>query len=247
MVQKAQLLALVEQGQVEILRFAGTLTEEERTQSGSPEKWAARDILSHLAFWKLHTAEKIAALRGGGDQKSESGYQQINETVFEKFRSADWQTIAGLLERSHRALVEQVNLLSEAEINSAGYVADQDKAPVWRKIAGDSFIHPMSHLGPAYLERGERAYCDEMRMREEVLVSAIDPSPEWQATNQYNLACHWALSGENEKALDLLAIALRNRPDLIDWSTQDTDLVSLHGTPAFLALLENVRKEQKTR
>jgi hypothetical protein len=105
----------------------------------------------------------------------------------------------------------------------------------------------MAHIGPAYLERGEREYCDEMRLREERLVTALDDSAEWQAVCRYNLGCHWALRGESRKALELIASSLHDRPDLIDWSTQDSDLVSLHGTPEFLAMLEKARKEQETR
>lgn len=246
MAQKSQLLEIVEQGQTEIIRFAGTLTEDERKISGTPERWGPRDLLAHMAFWKLHTAERIAAARQGAGEEPVEGYQQTNEAVFEQFRGASWEEIADLLKRSHLALVEQVNLLTDEEINTPGYFKHMGSEAVWHRIVGNGLAHPLSHIGPAYLERGENEYCDQMRGREEALMSSIDSSPEWQAVGQYNLACHWALSGNKQKALELLEFSFRYRPDLIDWSAEDTDLVSLHGTPEFLFLLESAKKIHKT-
>jgi hypothetical protein len=54
----------------------------------------------------------------------------------------------------------------------------------------------------------------------------------------YNLACFYAVSGQADRALALLPEALRLRPDLIEWSKEDTDLVSLHSLPGYQALYE---------
>jgi hypothetical protein len=245
MVTKEQLVELVEQGQVEMLQYAAALTEDERALSGTPEVWAARDLLAHMAFWKQNIARRIAAARAGRDQVPSKHYQQINEAAFEQYREADWTRIESLLLDSHQELIEQVNALSEEELNIPDHFPTLEKGPLWRNIVGNGFSHPIMHLGTAYIERGEQAYANALRAREDMLVRAMDSSPDWQAESRYNLACHWALSGEPQKALDLLEFSLRHRPDLIDWAQKDTDLISLHGTPEFQSLLDRARKEQE--
>ena len=52
----------------------------------------------------------------------------------------------------------------------------------------------------------------------------------------YNLACFYATTGQPDKALPLLPEALRLRPDLVEWSKEDSDLDTLRDMPAFQAL-----------
>ena len=49
------------------------------------------------------------------------------------------------------------------------------------------------------------------------------------------------MNGDSEKALALLTESLGLQPGLREWSTQDTDLVSLHENPAFLALVRECK------
>jgi hypothetical protein len=51
----------------------------------------------------------------------------------------------------------------------------------------------------------------------------------------YNLACFYAKTGQPAAALALLPGALRLAPDIMEWSKEDPDLVSLHTEPAYRA------------
>jgi hypothetical protein len=53
------------------------------------------------------------------------------------------------------------------------------------------------------------------------------------------LACFYATSGQADKALALLPEALRIQPDVVEWSKEDSDLISLHGLVAYQALYES--------
>jgi adenylate cyclase len=66
---------------------------------------------------------------------------------------------------------------------------------------------------------------------------AVDPSPEWHGVIYYNLACHYALTGMPDKALDSLQASLELNPGLKEWSRQDSDLLPLHGHPQFSAVV----------
>jgi len=54
----------------------------------------------------------------------------------------------------------------------------------------------------------------------------------------YNLACHYALAGEKDKAITTLGQAFHLNPGLIEWSTHDSDLDSVRNEPAFQSLVE---------
>jgi hypothetical protein len=66
----------------------------------------------------------------------------------------------------------------------------------------------------------------------------LDPSSSWQGTARYNLACHYALIGEAEKAIDGLREALELNPRLTDWSKEDPDFAPLREDPRYMALYD---------
>jgi hypothetical protein len=53
---------------------------------------------------------------------------------------------------------------------------------------------------------------------------------------RYNLACHYALSGQKERAISGLREALTLNPDLTEWSKQDPDFVPLRQEAGYQAL-----------
>ena len=71
-----------------------------------------------------------------------------------------------------------------------------------------------------------------------MLISLSEESP-FVGTYAYNLACFYALGGEKEQALKRLRQAFELRPDLIEWSKQDSDLDSLRDDPGYVALLDS--------
>jgi tetratricopeptide (TPR) repeat protein len=58
---------------------------------------------------------------------------------------------------------------------------------------------------------------------------------EWpqHGTLHYQLACYHALAGRRERALEHLAIAVRNEPRAAEWAAGDADLDAVRDDPAF--------------
>jgi tetratricopeptide (TPR) repeat protein len=91
----------------------------------------------------------------------------------------------------------------------------------------------MVHYADYYRRRGWLAKATQLY---EASVAAVTDWPEWYGLARYNLACFYALSGQTDKAIPELREALQLRPDLLEWSKQDTDLASLRDDPAYQAL-----------
>ena len=89
------------------------------------------------------------------------------------------------------------------------------------------------HYADYYRRRGDLARATQLY---EASVAAVADWPEWYGSARYNLACFYALSGQTDKAIAELREALQLRPDLLEWSKQDTDLASLRDDPAYQAL-----------
>ena len=79
-------------------------------------------------------------------------------------------------------------------------------------------------------------YADLEEEPSEEELAKLDPAADWQGTVRYNLACHYALTGQKEAAIAALGEALVLNPGLRDWSKQDTDLACLREEPGYLDL-----------
>ena len=64
----------------------------------------------------------------------------------------------------------------------------------------------------------------------------LDQDPAWQSEVIYNLACHYALSGDKETAIARLRLALHHDLALLDWSRQDPDFDGIRQEPDFQAI-----------
>jgi predicted Zn-dependent protease len=93
-------------------------------------------------------------------------------------------------------------------------------------------LHTLGHL---YTTSGR--YVDGLDM-DRRLAELLPDEP----VVHYNLACSLALTGQPEQALGALRHAIDLGYDEADHMLADDDLQSLRGMPAFLALVERVRK-----
>jgi len=238
MSKKDAILDLIQRGDAEMRRYANALTGAERLEVGTPDHWAPKDILAHMTAWKLHNAEFIAAGRLGEAPPAEIDFNEVNAELFEKYRNSTWDEILALLDQAQRAMLAQVQGLTEDDLSDLVRFPSPEGRPLWRRIAANSYQHPLAHLGECYIQRGDLKYATQLRETEARLVAALDDEPTWQGTALYNLACHYALMGERGMAYEKLAQSLRLNPALKAWAPQDTDLVSLHGEEQFKSLVE---------
>ena len=238
MSKKDAILDLIQRGDAEMRRYANALTDAERAEVGIPDHWAPKDILAHMAAWKLHNAEFIAAGRRSEPPPAEIDFNEVNAELFEKYRNSTWDEILALVDRAQSEMLAQAQALTEADLTDLERFPSSEGRPLWRRIAANSYQHPLAHLVQCHILRGDREYASRMAEDEVRMVAALDDDPTLQGTALYNLACHYALMGEKDKAYEKLAQSLRLYPALKKWAPQDTDLVSLHGEEQFESLVE---------
>lgn len=237
MAQKSDLLVALRFADQETLAFAEGLNDVDRSTPGSADHWAARDVLAHIGTGDREMAATITAIRKG--ENPPPGI--TNEECYLRYKDQPWSEIESLVRSASTSLIEQVQALSEAELNAA--VESLNGRTMWRAIAGSSFMHKLIHLAQALIERGEREQAIQLNEQTIQLGMQVDDKPDWQGLFLYNTGCYLALMGEKQKALESLEKGMSLNPQLIEFSKQDSDLVSLHGDTDFLSLLERAAQQ----
>ena len=233
---KAKLVDLLQRAHEEERTFFASLSNDECSAMGTPECWSVKDVVAHLAEWKARMGQRLAAARRNETPPKYDDVDKANSEIFEQYRHQPWNDVLKALERAHGELVEQTRAMLEDDLVDAERFPWQEGRPLWRSIVGSGCSHPVQHLAQLYLERGERDDATRIQETAAEWLASLDDSPGWQGVTIYNLACHYALCGEREKAIAKLGEALQLNPDLVEWSKQDPDLASIREEPAYRSL-----------
>ncbi len=237
---KSRLLDLLRRAHTDEQALVSSLTAEEKAAAGTPERWSAKDLLAHITYWRDRLTQRLAA-RARGESFSGLTDREVDEenaVVFEAHREQSWEEVQAYAERVFDQLIALVSQFGEQELTDPTPVGWYDNRSLLAAIVGNSFTHPETHVAGFYLERGDLAHARQMQEDMADALVGIDGSPKTRGAALYNLACFYALSGESAKAIELLRQALPLRADLVEWSKQDTDLVSLRKLPEYQALYE---------
>lgn len=237
---KSRLLELLRRARADEQALISSLTADEKAATGTPERWSAKDLLAHIAYWRERLTQRLAARARGESFSglSDSEVDAENATVFEAHRELSWEHVQADAARVFDQLVALVSQFGEEELSDPTPVGWYDYRALLAAIVGNSFTHPETHIAGFYLERGDLARARQLQENMADAIVRIDSSPKARGAALYNLACFYALNGESAKAIELLRQALPLRADLVEWSKQDPDLVSLRELPEYQALYE---------
>jgi tetratricopeptide (TPR) repeat protein len=235
---KAGLIELLGRAQSDQRALLAELSEDERAAVGTADRWAIKDMIVHVAFWKNRQLERLSAAARGETPVEAEHYDQVNARVFEAWRERSWPAAIDDSERIFEALVAQVREFDSAALADPDRYEWQSGRSLLLSVAGNGFWHPESHIAQCYIDRGDLPRATQMQeeVTEQLGQYGDLLAPRGEAL--YNLACFYAASGQTEQALALLPDALRLLPSVLEWSKEDPDLISLHGLPAYQALYE---------
>jgi tetratricopeptide (TPR) repeat protein len=239
-VDKTRLLERIRKGQIVVEEAFAGLKEAERNQVGTLEKWAAKDVLAHIAAWQLRWVAWLGPL-GDGKPLAAEGPEpveednQANARIFAKNQARSWDLVHGDYQTASRQILRLAPLLSEEDLNTPQRFAWLKDRTLARSLAATFYWHVQAHLAYLFVDRKEPARAVEIAEKFAAQVGADEPAAE-RGTALYNLACFCALAGRSDLALPNLKTALAIHPELIELSKKDTDLDSLRGLPEFKAI-----------
>jgi len=233
---KSRLLKLIERAHAEEQALRARPSEAERNAAGTPEHWAVKDLLAHIAYWQDRATERMAAARRGETPETFDEFQDLNARNFEASRHKTWAEVTAWAEQAYAQFRAAAEALSEAELTEADRYAWRKGVPLSQMVVGNGCSHNLLHLAQNLAERGEMKEAATMQEWLAQALIGLDDSPANRGAAIYNLACFYATTGQPAKALPLLRDSLGLRDDLIEWSKQDTDLDSLREMAEFRAL-----------
>jgi len=230
---KTRLMQLLDLNRAFQQQLIADLDPVERTAPGTWENWSIKDELAHVIAWQLNALARMAALVHAEPIPDFDETEKINHAIYDTNRDRTLAEIAAEGDRAYADFAQLIASLSEEELSQPARFSAQEPRSLAVQILGNGYEHPIVHYADYYRRHGNLAQATQLH---EASVAAVADWPERYGIARYNLACFYALSGQKEKALRELREALQLRPDLSEWSQQDTDLVSLHDDPAFQAL-----------
>jgi tetratricopeptide (TPR) repeat protein len=232
---KQRLLHVLERSDAAQRAFVAGLSNGQRAAVGTYEKWSAKDVVAHLAYWQDHRANTVAAqARGEEPPPSPGHYEQANAACFQRFCNCSWDEVQAFADAAHSRLVEAVHALSQKML--AAPLAGSGRPALWQDIVNTAYTHPLMHMAEFYIAQGQPQRAGQLWPEWGELVAPLDDSADWQGLVHYNVACGLALSGNPEQAMLELRQALQLRPDLTAWSRQDSDLSAVRSKPEYRTL-----------
>jgi hypothetical protein len=197
------------------------LDPAERDAPAPDGGWSAKDIQAHLAAWKRHQVERMAAIREGRDEPPDgTETDEVNARLHAERADWPWDRVLEDAEAVSAAFVAEIEAASDATL-----ALDR----ISGTILGNGPEHALVHLSTIAARAGASA---ESRVLElsDVIVAIIDrggwPSRA-EAYARYNLACFHALAGNLDVARSLLRQALPAQEALRTFAPEDDDLIAL--------------------
>lgn len=236
---KTKVEKLVHLGHEAIQAYIDALTDEEKSIVGKSDDWSPKDIVAHMTVWKEQIVLSYQASKRGETEPVQADYQAVNTEFFEKHRSLSWEEVLSYHEDTHRALLAELETMTEDDLKCTEGIPMQGGRPFWRMVVGIAYTHPMVHLRDPVLARGDFAQAVEMQEQICKLLSELDDDDSWMGAQQYNLACTYSLVGQKEKAIRILREALKMTPELVDWSKEDPDFEPIREHPDYKAIYKD--------
>jgi hypothetical protein len=238
MSRQSQIMDLLHHVLEEERAFLAGVSAAERADAGTQDRWSAHDVVAHIAEWKERQARRIELSERGEDLPSTNDIDSANRMIFETHHHKKWDEVTVLLEHANEHLARMVQSLPGDALDQTDRYPWQNGVPLWRRIVGNGVSHPVTHMSAYDQEHGRSTQADLRQEAVAQLLLNLDGDPQWHGIVRYNLACHHALGGHTQTAVEGLQQALALNPSLLDWSKEDPDFASIRQDPAYQALYQ---------
>ena len=230
---KNAFLQTIRSAQSALEEMLNSLTSAQKKARGKLDDWSVSDALVHIAFYNNHFINQIKAANKGERVLNADYYLILNDGIFIRNVDKDFETARKEERESfEKGLAVFENMDAESLIDPDKYEFMNHNSTLDRAL-GTFGWHISSHVSDFLIKNNQ---LEKAVSLQEALTEEYKQFPTWKGNAVYNLACFYSLQGMKEKALENLKIAFEERPTLIDWSRQDTDMDPLRDDPGFQAL-----------
>jgi hypothetical protein len=217
--------------------FEAALSDAERSEDGSPERFGARAVLAHVTDFKREQVERVEAAIRSVDPPERTELDA--DAAYAAYLSRGWDEVSADAEQTATRLRAGTEAIEEAQLFTAGIYPWLRGRALWAQILVRGVWHPSAHLHQ-YL--AEHDHVDRVVLLQQGLVDAatelqIPDVPGGRPFALYNLACAHALAGEVEQTLARLAETIRVDPGRAESARSDPDFALLRDLPAFAKLV----------
>ena len=115
--RKLTLLALIIQADQMAQDFLQQLPPEAKHQSGSLADWSAKDVVAHIYAWNERLAANLHAVVIGKDPIQTADFDHENAQLFAKYQDWSWEAVLAFAATAHQQVHEQIEALSEADLD----------------------------------------------------------------------------------------------------------------------------------
>ncbi len=105
---RPKLAELLQQTLDEERRFIDQLTPEEAQRLGQVDAWSAKDLIAHLAGWKLRMADRLAAIGRGEVPAPTDEADTENARIWAEHSSETWDEVVRASALGHRRMIARM-------------------------------------------------------------------------------------------------------------------------------------------
>jgi hypothetical protein len=99
------------------------LSPQEREQVGKVNDWSAKDMIVHLAGWKLRMADQLAALGRGEGRADVDEIDAENALIWSEYYDRSWEEVLQASSLGQRRLIDGLQALSLNDLHDADLTA----------------------------------------------------------------------------------------------------------------------------
>jgi hypothetical protein len=108
---RSKLIELLERTQAEEGALVAQPSPQEREQVGKVNDWSAKDMIAHLAGWKLRMADLLAAL------------DAENALIWSEYHDRSWEEVLQASSLGQRRLIDGLQALLLNDLHDADLIA----------------------------------------------------------------------------------------------------------------------------
>lgn len=197
-------------------------------------RWTAKDHVAHLAHWRRHAAQVLAATHGDGPAPNADDVDGVNAEVQAANKGLPSAEVREAARASYADLAAAIEECSDKDLMLQRPGRD---GAMWEVVGPNCHLHLGEHLGFWHQAHGDERAAEQSQLWTRDVSHAAFIDPKSRAFGTYNLACYYARLGRSAEALPHFKHSFELHPALKEWAHTDKDLDRIRDEPELRAIL----------